>query len=133
MEKGKKTTLDKYFAPRTNQGTQHSIKSVLTGKEVVWRVDMAVGSFFMKHIPINTINSFYFKSMLDVISTIGPGYKGPSYHQLRVNLLKNAKKEVQLLVNSYREVWAKVRCTIMGDGWTDNRQRTLINFLIYCL
>ena len=20
----------------------------------------------------------------------------------------------------------------MGDGWTDNRQRTLINFLVYC-
>ena len=21
----------------------------------------------------------------------------------------------------------------MGDGWTDNRQRTLINFMVYCL
>ena len=20
----------------------------------------------------------------------------------------------------------------MGDGWTDNRQRTLINFMVYC-
>ena len=20
----------------------------------------------------------------------------------------------------------------MGDGWTDNKQRTLINFLVYC-
>ncbi|RVX10586.1 hypothetical protein CK203_016952 [Vitis vinifera] len=27
---------------------------------------------------------------------------------------------------------AKVGCTIMGDGWIDNRQRTLINFLVYC-
>ncbi|KAL6342681.1 hypothetical protein AAG906_013087 [Vitis piasezkii] len=26
-----------------------------------------------------------------------------------------------------------VRCTIMGDGCIDNRQRTLINFLVYCL
>ncbi|KAL6332605.1 hypothetical protein AAG906_009925 [Vitis piasezkii] len=70
--------------------------------------------------------------MLDAISAIGPGYKGPNYHQLRVNLLKDAKKEVQLLVDSYRAIWAKVGCTIMGDGWTDNRQRTLINFLVYC-
>ena len=46
--------------------------------------------------------------------------------------MKDAKKEVQLLVNSYREVWARVRCTIMGDGWTNNKQRTLINFLVYC-
>ncbi|KAL6329357.1 hypothetical protein AAG906_017665 [Vitis piasezkii] len=70
--------------------------------------------------------------MLDVISAIGPGYKGPNYHQLRVNLLKDAKKEVQLLVDSYRAIWAKVGRTIMSDGWTDNRQRTLINFLVYC-
>ena len=35
-------------------------------------------------------------------------------------------------MKSYREVWARVGCTIMGDGWVDNRQRTLINFLVYC-
>ena len=54
--------------------------------------------------------------MLDAIFVIGPGYKGPNYHQLQVNLLKDAKKEVQLLVDSYRAIWAKVGCTIMGDG-----------------
>ena len=93
---------------------------------------MAIGRFFYDAcIPINAVNSFYFKPTLDVIAAIGPTYKGPSYHQLRANLLKDAKKEVQLLVNSYREVWATIGCTIMGDGWTDNRQRTLINFLVY--
>ena len=49
-----------------------------------------------------------------------------------VNLLKDAKKEVQLLVNSYRKAWERVGCTIMGDGWIDNIQRTLINLLVYC-
>ena len=49
-----------------------------------------------------------------------------------VNLLKDAKKEVHLLVTSYREVWAKVGCTIIGDGLTNNKQRTLIDFLVYC-
>ena len=76
--------------------------------------------------------SFYSKLMLDAIFAIGLGYKGPNYYQLRVNLLKDAKKEVQLLVDSYCSIWEKVECTIMGDGWTDNRQRTLINFLVYC-
>ena len=68
----------------------------------------------------NAVNSFYFKPMLNATAAIGPGYKGPTYYQLRVNLLKDAKKEVQLLVDSYSEAWAKVGCTIMGDGWTDN-------------
>nr|CAN67153.1 hypothetical protein VITISV_038391 [Vitis vinifera] len=55
---------------------------------------MAVGRFFYDAcIPINAVNSFYFKPMLDAISVIGPAYKGPNYHQLRVNLLKDAKKE----------------------------------------
>ena len=26
----------------------------------------------------------------------------------------------------------KLGCTIMGDGWIDNRQRTLINFMVHC-
>ena len=88
--------------------------------------------FYDACIPTNVVNSFYFKPMLDVIFAIGLRYKGPNYHQLQVNILKDAKKEVQLIVNSYRVIWAKVGCTIMGDGWTDNGQRTLINFLVYC-
>ncbi|KAL6335953.1 hypothetical protein AAG906_003578 [Vitis piasezkii] len=131
--KRKKSTVDKYFAPRNTQGAQPSMRSVLAGKEATWRADMAVGRFFYDAcIPTNAVNSFYFKPMLDAISIIGPRYKGPNYYQLRINLLKDAKKEVQLLVDSYRAIWAKVGCTIMGDGWTDNRQRTLINFLVYC-
>ncbi|RVW83525.1 hypothetical protein CK203_054213 [Vitis vinifera] len=133
VEKRKKSTVDKYFAPRNIEGAQPSMRSVLAGKEATWRADMAVGRFFYDAcIPTNAVNSFYFKPMLDAISTIGPGYKGPNYYQLRINLLKDAKKEVQLLVDSYRAIWAKVGCTIMGNGWTDNRQRTLINFLVYC-
>ena len=23
-------------------------------------------------------------------------------------------------------------CTLMADGWTDQKRRTLINFLVYC-
>ena len=66
---------------------------------------MVGGRFFYDAcIPTNAVNSFYFKPILDAISVIDPRYKGPNYHQLWVNLLKNAKKEVQLLVNSYHAI-----------------------------
>ena len=78
------------------------------------------------------MNSFYFNPMLNAIFVIDPRYKGLTYHKLWVNLLKNAKKEIQLLVNSYHQIWVKVGCTIVGNGWTNNKQRTIINFLIYC-
>ena len=71
------------------------MRGVLVGKEAIWRADMAVERFFYDAcIPTNVVNSFYFKSMLDVISTICPEYKGPNYHQLRANILKDAKKKV---------------------------------------
>ena len=132
--KRKKSIVDKYFAPRNTQGAQPSMKSVLVGKEVVSRANMVAGRFFYDAcILTNVVNSFYFKSMLDVISAIGSGYKGPNYHQLWVNLLKDANKEVRLFVDSYCAIWEKVGYTIIGDGWTDNRQRTLINFFVHCL
>ena len=97
--------MDKYFAPRNTQGAQPSMRSVLVGKEAVLRADMAVGRLLYDAcIPTNVVNSLYFKPMLDVISVIGPRYKGPNYHQLWVNLLMDAKKEVQLLMDSYRVI-----------------------------
>ncbi|KAL6335902.1 hypothetical protein AAG906_003527 [Vitis piasezkii] len=69
--KRKKSTVDKYFAPRNTQGAQPSMRSVLAGKEAIWRADMAVGRFFYDAcIPTNAVNSFYFKPMLDAISAI---------------------------------------------------------------
>ena len=56
---------------------------------------MTIGRLFYDTcIPTNVVNPFYFNPMLDVISAIGPRYKGPNYHHLWVNLLKDAKKEV---------------------------------------
>ncbi|XP_038722044.1 uncharacterized protein LOC120014195 [Tripterygium wilfordii] len=69
---------------------------------------------------------------VDAIASVGFRYKVPTNHKLRVNLLANAKKEVQLLIDSLRSCWEKYGCTIMGDGWKDNKQRPLINFLVYC-
>ncbi|XP_075645300.1 uncharacterized protein LOC142616308 [Castanea sativa] len=61
-----------------------------------------------------------------------PGYIGPNYRALRVPLLREAKRKVQLIVDSHCSYWADTGCTIMVDGWTDTRHRRLINFLVYC-
>ena len=79
--KRKKSIVDKYFAPRNTKRAQPFMRSVLARKKTVWRADMTVGRFFYDAcIPTNIVNSFYFKLMLDAISAIGPGYKGPNYH-----------------------------------------------------
>ena len=71
--------------------------------------------------------------MIGAIVVAGPSYKGPTYHVIRVHLLRDQKKEVQMLVDSQCRHWAKVGCTLMAGGWTNTRTRSLINFLVYCL
>ena len=83
-------------------------------------------------IPLNVVNSPYYQPAISRIATMGHGYTGPTYHQLRVPLLREAKIQVQLVIDSFRDKWVETGCTIMGDGWTDNCHRSLINFLVYC-
>ncbi|XP_057444664.1 uncharacterized protein LOC130736909 [Lotus japonicus] len=136
QSKGKRKAtgeIDNYFAPRTTPGSQPTLKSVLSSKEVVHKAKMAIARwFFDACIPFNALQSPYFQPALDAVVAIGSGFKGPSYDELRVNLLGDCKKECQLLVESHRANWAKYGCTIMADGWSDQRQRTLINFMVYC-
>ncbi|RVW22033.1 hypothetical protein CK203_105179 [Vitis vinifera] len=47
-------------------------------------------------------------------------------------LMQMPRRKFSYLWTLIVQFGAKVGCTIMGDGWTDNRQRTLINFLVYC-
>ena len=78
---------------------------------------MAIGRFLYDNcIPFNVVNSVYYQRMIDAVAAAGPGYKGPSYHAVRVPVLRDQKKEVQLLVKSQRRHWAEVGCTLMADG-----------------
>ena len=129
-----KTTgdINNYFAPRTTPGAQPGIRSALAGKEAIHRADLAVVRWLYDCcIPFNALNSVYFQKMVDAIAAIGPGYKGPTYHAARTRLLQDIKKEVQLLIDSFRSFWTETGCTIMADGWQDQRNRKLINFLAY--
>nr|XP_025702691.1 uncharacterized protein LOC112803411 [Arachis hypogaea] len=64
------------------------------------------------------------QDMLDGVAGIGPSYKGPSYDKLRIHLLADLKRECQVLVDS--SAWKETGCTLMADGWTDQRKRTIV-------
>ena len=93
--------MDNYFTPRTTPGAQPDLKSVFQSKERVRQANMVITRFLYDNcIPFNVVNSVYYQKIIDVIATVGPGYKGPSYHAVQVPLLRDQKKEVQLLVES---------------------------------
>ncbi|XP_059627291.1 uncharacterized protein LOC132270103 [Cornus florida] len=56
--------------------------------------------------------------------------KPPSYHEVRVPLLRKELDNTNALMNDHREEWSKFGCSLMADGWTDKRRRTLFNFLV---
>nr|CAN67667.1 hypothetical protein VITISV_041109 [Vitis vinifera] len=73
-----------------------------------------------------------FQPMIEAIGQYGVGMKGPTFHEVRVT---NLKKELALtkdLMKDHMVEWGKNGCSIMSDGWTDRKERTLVNFLVNC-
>ncbi|XP_054789540.1 uncharacterized protein LOC129295087 [Prosopis cineraria] len=125
-------SVENYFAPRTTPGSQPSIKSVLATKEAQYNAKMTIAEWAIVNcIPFNALDCPLFQKAIDAIASIGPGFKAPNAYEFRINLLTDWKKECQLLIESHRAKWKNTGCTLMADGWTDVRQRTLINFLVY--
>ncbi|KAH7681554.1 Ribonuclease H-like protein [Dioscorea alata] len=88
--------------------------------------------FYQVGITFDAANSDSFKMMVEAIGRYGPNLKPPSSHELRVPLLKKELSYTNDLLKGHKEEWAKHGCSIMSDGWTDKRNRTLMNFLINC-
>eukprot|EP00253_Pinus_taeda_P013226 PITA_13226 len=65
-------------------------------------------------------------------NTRGPGFKAPTSESLRTDMLLESVQDVMLVLAEFRSSWVETGCTIMSDGWTDQRNRTLINFLVSC-
>jgi hypothetical protein len=121
-----------YFLPRTTPGAQPTIKNVIQSKERVEKCDLAIAKWFLDaSIPFNAANSPYFQPAVDALCSIGAGYKVPTMHALRGNLLNKWVDDVKKQIDEYRSHWKITGCTLMADGWTDRCRRTLINFLVY--
>ncbi|RVW17907.1 hypothetical protein CK203_093586 [Vitis vinifera] len=83
-------------------------------------------------IPFNAVTYPSFQPMIEAIGQYGVGMKGPTFHEVRVT---NLKKELALtkdLMKDHMMEWGKNGCSIMSDGWTDRKERTLVNFLVNC-
>ena len=80
-------------------------------------------------IPFNAVTHSSFQPM---IGQYDMGMKGPTFHEVRVT---NLKKELALrkdLMKDHMVEWGKNGCSLMSDGWTDRKERTLVNFLVNC-
>jgi len=91
----------------------------------------AIARFFYNNaIPFNVAKSEEFTVMFDLVSRHGLGFKPLSYHEIRVKYLKEEVTNTSLSLQSHKDEWKKMGCTIMIDGWTDKKRRKIINFLV---
>ncbi|KAG5241831.1 zinc finger protein [Salix suchowensis] len=120
------------FPPRTTPGSQPSIRSAMATKEMEHKARKAVATWWYDaNIPFNSANSYYYQPMLDAVTSIGPGFKGPSYHDLRGPLLKDVVHDVHEYIFSIKAEWRVYGCSIMADGWSNRRNAPIVNFLAY--
>ena len=81
-------------------------------------------------IPFNAVTYPSFQPMIEASGQYGVGMKEPSIYEVRVTHLK---KELELTKNSMEDhemEWKNNGCSIISDGWTDRKERTLVNFLV---
>eukprot|EP01018_Ginkgo_biloba_P003363 Gb_02333 [translate_table: standard] len=69
--------------------------------------------------------------MIQQVAEFGKDYKPPCYEALRTTILHRSKERLTNKLQSIKETWKHIGCTIISDGWSDMKHRPLINVLVY--
>jgi len=127
------STTSPFFVSRTSHGSQPGIMSMIKLKEKR-EADKLVGRCLLwSDVPFSIAkNNPFYQSMFEAVAIVGPGYKAPSYEELRGPVLQNEKADCATRLEDFRASWVRTGCTVMSDGWTDGKGRTLLNFLVHC-
>eukprot|EP01018_Ginkgo_biloba_P021227 Gb_34311 [translate_table: standard] len=89
--------------------------------------------FYACGIPFNTARSLYYEEMVHAINNGPKGYKPLGYDKLRTTLIDNEKSRVKKKLEPVQDKWPKFGCSIIMDGWTNRRNRPLLNIMVSCL
>ncbi|XP_059066890.1 uncharacterized protein LOC131858042 [Cryptomeria japonica] len=129
----RKSRLDSYFVPRSTPGAQPSLEGMGWNKEVHDAARKQICKFwYFYNIPFIAARSPYWQGMVDSITICGAGFKAPTDAELSGPLLLQMVEDMKVELEDHRQSWSQKGCTIMTDGWTDRRNRTLLNFLVSC-
>ena len=86
--------------------------------------------FYTSVIPFNAIKNPAFLKMCEMIGKYGLGYKTLSCHDVREKMLKQAVQKTDDSLQEFRDEWKRTSCSIMYDGWTNKKRRSICNVLV---
>ncbi|CAF2085644.1 unnamed protein product [Brassica napus] len=85
---------------------------------------------YQSGIPFNAIDNGAFKMFCEALGQFGPGWIPPTQYQLREPLLKEEEERTRELLKSQEAEWDRYGCSIMTDGWTDRKKRSIMNLCV---
>ncbi|XP_030935000.1 uncharacterized protein LOC115960314 isoform X2 [Quercus lobata] len=125
---------DSASLPYENAGSQTAINCKEGRVSLSRNAQKCIARFFYETgVDFSTVNSPSFKAMIN--ATLGNGqmaYNIPSCQELKGWILKDEVKDIQEYVKKIRHSWASTGCSILLDGWIDEKGRHLVNFLVDC-
>ncbi|CAL8153282.1 unnamed protein product [Prunus armeniaca] len=122
-----KGPMDRFVTLEARQSTLNSAYKQEERKEVCRKIGRF---FFSRALPFNIVNDPFWLPMVEGIAAYGVGFKPPSMHELRTWILKEEVGDINTMMEEHKKARAEYGCTIMSDGWTDGKNRVLINFLV---
>jgi len=86
--------------------------------------------FYECGVPFNAAAARQFQIAVEATTQFGSVYVPPNLYQLGEPLLKDAAQLTSNVRKEHEQAWKHYGCTLMSDGWSDRRDRHLINFLV---
>ncbi|GKV36747.1 hypothetical protein SLEP1_g44844 [Rubroshorea leprosula] len=127
----KRRSINSLF--RRCKSTQHTITQMFKkdSREEEEEVSREIARFFYTSgIPLSCVKNPVFEKMCELIGKCGPSFIPPSYHEIGEKYLKKEIKHTMELLEKHKAQWKKTGCSILCDGWTNKRQRSIRNFLV---
>jgi hypothetical protein len=91
----------------------------------------AIARFFYNNaIPFRALWSSEFKTMCDMVSRHGAGFKPPDYDEISKKYLAEEVKLTNESLEEHKAMWKITGCSIMVDGWADKENWSVLNFLV---
>ena len=69
------------------------------------------------------------------IARVGPyfgDWHGITYNEMRTKGIDEERARINDKLQPVRDGWAKYRCSILSDGWSDRKKRRIMNILVSC-
>lgn len=86
--------------------------------------------FIQCALSFNIVKTKRWKSTMRAISRIGYEWEGPNYEALRTKELRRERMQIERDIEPLRATWEKYGCSVLCDGWSDVKKRSVYNVLV---